>query len=70
MGTIGRGVLGGFNGKAGTALGSSWKNLSVLRSRPLSKRRGLPSDLQLRRQAKRKDHGCKPRFYWLFSLFA
>jgi Family of unknown function (DUF6266) len=52
MGTIEKGYLGGFSGKVGTAVGSSWKNLNVLRSRPPRKRRGQPSDLQLERQAK------------------
>ena len=52
MGTFEKGYLGGFSGKVGTAVGSSWKNLNVLRSRPPSKRRGQPSELQLERQAK------------------
>jgi len=52
MGTFEKGYLGGFSGKVGTAVGSSWKNLSVLRSRPPRKRRGQPTDLQLERQAK------------------
>jgi hypothetical protein len=34
------------------AVGSSWKNLNVLRSLPPSKRKGQPTDLQLERQAK------------------
>ncbi|MDP4251936.1 MAG: DUF6266 family protein [Bacteroidota bacterium] len=52
MGTFEKGYLGGFSGKVGTAVGSSWKGLSVLRSRPPRKRRGQPSDLQLEQQAK------------------
>jgi hypothetical protein len=52
MGTFEKGYLGGFSGKVGTAVGSTWKNLNVLRSRPPQKRRGTPSDLQLQRQAK------------------
>ncbi len=52
MGTFEKGYLGGFSGKVGTAVGSSWKSLNVLRSNPPSKRRGQPSDLQLQRQAK------------------
>jgi hypothetical protein len=52
MGTFEKGYLGGFSGKVGTAVGSSWKSLDVLRSRPPRKRRGQPSDLQLEQQAK------------------
>jgi Family of unknown function (DUF6266) len=52
MGTFEKGFLGGFSGKVGTAVGSSWKNLSVLRSRPPRKRRGQPTDAQLVQQAK------------------
>jgi len=52
MGTFEKGYLGGFSGKVGTAVGSTWKGLNVLRSNPPSKRRGQPSDLQLERQAK------------------
>jgi len=52
MGTIEKGFLGGFSGKVGTAVGSSWKNLDVLRSRPPRKRKGPASELQLERQAK------------------
>jgi len=52
MGTFEKGFMGGFSGKVGPAVGSAWKNLSVLRSRPPRKRRGQPSDSQLERQAK------------------
>jgi hypothetical protein len=52
MGTFEKGYLGGFSGKVGTAVGSTWKGLNVLRSNPPSKRRGQPSELQLERQAK------------------
>jgi hypothetical protein len=52
MGTFEKGYLGGFSGKVGTAVGSSWKGLDVLRSRPPRKRRGQPTDLQLEQQAK------------------
>src|ERR1700722_15942682 len=52
MGTFEKGFLGGFSGKVGTAVGSSWKSLSVLRSRPPRKRRGQPSEPQLERQAR------------------
>jgi hypothetical protein len=52
MGTFEKGYLGGFSGKVGTAVGSSWKGLNVLRSNPPRKRRGQPTELQLERQAK------------------
>ena len=52
MGTFEKGFLGGFSGKVGTAVGSTWKNLSVLRSRPPRKRRGQPTEQQLEQQSK------------------
>jgi hypothetical protein len=52
MGTFEKGYLGGFSGKVGTAVGSSWKKLNVLRSNPPSKRKGQPTQQQLERQAK------------------
>ena len=52
MGTFEKGYLGGFSGKVGTAVGSTWKDLNVLRSRPPSKRKGKPTELQLEQQAK------------------
>lgn len=52
MGTIEKGFLGGFNGKLGTAVGSKWKGLNVIRSRPPRKRTAPPSELQLEVQAK------------------
>jgi Family of unknown function (DUF6266) len=52
MGTIEQGFLGGFNGKLGTAVGSKWKGINVIRSRPPRKRRGQPSESQLEVQAK------------------
>ena len=33
MGTIKQGILGGFNGKVGTVVGSSWKGISYMRGR-------------------------------------
>lgn len=33
MGTIKQGVLGGFSGKVGTVIGSSWKGISYMRGR-------------------------------------
>lgn len=32
MGKINKGILGGFNGKVGTVVGSSWKGISCMRS--------------------------------------
>lgn len=36
MGTIKQGILGGFSGKVGTAIGSSWKGISYMRGRAQS----------------------------------
>jgi len=36
MGTIKKGVLGGFSGKVGTVVGSSWKGIDYIRSLPAS----------------------------------
>lgn len=36
MGVIKRGILGGFSGKVGGVVGSSWKGISVMRSMPLT----------------------------------
>lgn len=33
MGTIKQGILGGFNGKVGTVIGSSWKGITYMRGR-------------------------------------
>jgi hypothetical protein len=34
MGTIKKGILGGFSGKVGTVIGASWKGISYMRSIP------------------------------------
>jgi hypothetical protein len=52
MGTFEKGYLGGFSGKVGTAVGSSWKKLNVLRSNPPRRRKGPATSLQLEQQAK------------------
>jgi hypothetical protein len=52
MGKFEKGVLGGFNGKVGTVVGSTWKGKSVMRSRPPAKRTSPPSAAQLAVQAK------------------
>ena len=36
MGTIKQGILGGFSGKVGPVVGSSWKGIAVIKSKPLS----------------------------------
>lgn len=36
MGVIKQGILGGFSGKVGNVVGSSWKGVPVIKSRPLS----------------------------------
>lgn len=36
MGVIKRGILGGFSGKVGSVVGSSWKGIAVIKSLPLS----------------------------------
>ena len=38
MGTIKKGVLGGFSGKVGTVVGASWKGIDYIRSLPASVR--------------------------------
>jgi hypothetical protein len=53
MGKIKEGILGGFSGMVGPVVGSSWKGLAVMRSRPPHKRR-KSSELQLRQMAKVK----------------
>ncbi|MEJ7780795.1 MAG: DUF6266 family protein [Daejeonella sp.] len=51
MGKFIKGVLGGFSGKVGTVIGSSWNGIDYMRSlpRPSSK---APTDLQLIQRAK------------------
>ena len=34
MGTIRKGILGGFTGKVGTVVGSNWKGIAYMRSLP------------------------------------
>jgi len=44
MGTIRKGILGGFSGKVGTVVGGSWKGIAYMRSLPMKVRnpRTLP----------------------------
>jgi Family of unknown function (DUF6266) len=53
MGKLSKGILGGFRGKLGPAVGSSWKGLDVIRSRPPRKRR-KSTEGQLKQMAKLK----------------
>ena len=34
MGSIAKGILGGFSGKVGTVIGGTWKGIDFMRSRP------------------------------------
>jgi Family of unknown function (DUF6266) len=51
MGTITKGILGGFSGTVGTVIGGSWKGIDYMRSQP-QKRSGNFSQAQLEQQAK------------------
>jgi hypothetical protein len=51
MGTIPNGILGGFRGTVGPAVGSSWKGINVIRSRPPRKRRKSTEE-QLKQMAR------------------
>jgi Family of unknown function (DUF6266) len=51
MGTIQTGILGGFNGKVGTVVGSNWKGISTMRALPKG-RKGNFSPAQLQQQAR------------------
>ncbi|KAA9038726.1 hypothetical protein FW778_14365 [Ginsengibacter hankyongi] len=51
MGTISKGILGGFSGTVGTVIGGSWKGIAYMRSQP-GKRSFTPSEKQLAQQAR------------------
>jgi len=51
MGSIRKGILGGFAGKVGTVVGGSWKGVSYMRSLP-RKFRNNPSLLQMEQRTK------------------
>lgn len=53
MGTINKGILGGFSGTVGTVVGASWRGKDIIRSRPKTTKR-KPSDNQLLQQMKFK----------------
>ena len=49
MGTINKGILGGFSGKVGTVVGGSWKGIEYMRSKS-NKRVFQPSQKQIEQQ--------------------
>ena len=51
MGTIKKGILGGFSGTVGTVVGSTWRGMDVIRSRPKSSSSN-PTPLQLMQREK------------------
>ncbi len=51
MGTILKGILGGFSGTVGTVVGGNWKGIDYMRSKS-TKRSGKSSPAQLEQQAK------------------
>jgi hypothetical protein len=50
MGTISKGILGGFSGKVGTVIGGSWKGIDYMRSKPSVS--GVKSPAQVDHRAK------------------
>ena len=51
MGTFSKGILGGFSGKVGNVIGSTWKGIDYMRSKP-GARTGTFSSAQKEQQAK------------------
>ena len=51
MGTISKGILGGFSGTVGTVVGGNWKGIDYIRSQS-AKRTSNPTQAQLEQQAK------------------
>lgn len=51
MGTIKKGILGGFSGTVGTVVGANWRGMDVIRSRPKPSG-SKPSPLQLMQRDK------------------
>lgn len=51
MGTINKGILGGFSGKVGTVIGGTWKGIDYMRSKS-NKTNFKPSEAQLAQQLK------------------
>lgn len=51
MGTINKGILGGFSGKVGSVVGGNWKGIDYMRSNG-TRRNNTPSEKQLMQQLK------------------
>ena len=51
MGTFTKGILGGFSGKVGTVIGSTWKGITYMKSLP-TPRSGPASQAQIEQQAR------------------
>ncbi len=51
MGTINKGILGGFSGKVGSVVGGNWKGIDYMRSKG-TRSNFTPSTIQLEQQAK------------------
>jgi hypothetical protein len=51
MGTINKGILGGFSGKVGSVVGGTWKGIDYMRSKS-NRTNFTPSQAQLEQQAK------------------
>lgn len=54
MSIISQGILGGFSGKTGPVIGSSWKGKPVMRAKPVYKKNRTFTDSQLGQQEKFK----------------
>lgn len=63
MGTISKGILGGFSGKVGHVVGASWKGIDYMRSKS-GKRSGPPTASQLIQQEK---FGLMTKFLRVFA---
>lgn len=50
MGTISKGILGGFSGKVGTVVGANWRGKDVMRSLPKKSSRMATEDQLIQRQ--------------------
>ncbi len=50
MGIFEKGILGGFSGKVGTVIGTTWRGKDVMRSRAKRKKNYVPSPKQLRQR--------------------
>ena len=66
MGTISKGILGGFSGKVGNVIGGNWKGIDYMRSKA-SRSNAKPSQRQLEQQIK---FGLVIRFAQTFSGLA